>query len=223
MSASSSSSGPPTSQQTIAEVLESIPVSQRQTSRNHEEGNPSVYEILFPFYERAQASEAKILRAVSQVPVLAELSRIFLAREMRIVSDAYFGAIMGEDVPKAQKVIEDAIPRIEAFFRDLSNRWWALRTGRHQVFTQPGPRPPVIFKAVDSPGEVGKSSAMGAIGEQEQREQSQPSGVLARDPDDNLEGFVGSVRRSQEEIRREKVIHHWRVAMDRLKEKDASA
>ncbi|RPA90095.1 hypothetical protein L873DRAFT_502793 [Choiromyces venosus 120613-1] len=208
MSASSSSSGPSTSQQTIAEVLGSIPVSQRQSSRNHDEGNPSVYEILFPLYQQAQASGAKITRAVSLVPVLAEPSRVFLAREMHIVSDAYFDAIRGENLPKAQKAIEDAIARIEAFFRDLGNRGRAWRTGRRQAFTQPAPRPPVIFTAVGSPGEVGKSSAMG---EQEQQGQSQSSGVLARDPEDNPEGVAGSMRRSRQEIRREKVIDLWRV------------
>ncbi|PUU76521.1 hypothetical protein B9Z19DRAFT_1129630 [Tuber borchii] len=156
---------------------------------NSEEGSPCIPNAsftLYPLYEQAEATKAKIERTVSQLPRLAAqadeyLAPEYLAPEMANVTDVYFDGIASEDPADAQKQIEEAIVRMDAFYNDLSNRMRANNTSRNRAFTEPGPRPPWIFPAGDISCQTGESSANDAG-----RQQLRSLGILPGEPENDL-------------------------------------
>lgn len=150
---------------------------------NSEEGNqysPNASVALYSLYEQAEATKAKIERTVSQLPRLAAQTDEYLAQEMANVTDIYFDGIASEDPADAQKNIEEAIVRMDAFYNDLSNRMSANNTPRNRAFTEPGARPPWIFPVRDISGQTGESGATGA-----RRQQPRSLGVLPGEPEND--------------------------------------
>ena len=143
---------------------------------NSEEGSQyssNAFVTLYSLYEQAEATKAKIERSVSQLPQLAAQAYEYLAQEMVNVTDAYFDGTANEDEANAQKQIEEAIVRMDAFYNDLSYRMPAKNTPRNRAFTEPGPRPSWISPARDISGQTGESGATGTC-----RQQPRSLGVL---------------------------------------------
>jgi len=124
--------------------------------------NPDISLALYPLYDQAEAAKAKIERTVSQLPQLAAQAEEYLTQEMANVTDSYFEGIASEDPMDAQKQIEEAIARMDAFYNDLGNRMQANTSSRSRAFTEPGPRPQLTSLSADIPGQTGESSATGS-------------------------------------------------------------
>ncbi|RPA90106.1 hypothetical protein L873DRAFT_1795691 [Choiromyces venosus 120613-1] len=143
------------------------------TSENPGAVNHATYSILFGLYRRALEARSIIERTVSLIPHLEAQCEEYLTQEMHYVSDAYSSAITNENPAGAQKQIEEAIARIEVFYKDLVNRWPALRSGRRRAISEPS-HLPVFFVAPNSAGRVGESSTMAARRKQEQQQNTSP-------------------------------------------------
>jgi len=155
---------------------------QPQDSSADTQHNPDTSAALHPLYEQAEATQAKIEHTVSQLPQLAAQAKDYLTQEMVNVTDAYFEGIASEDPIDAQKQIEEAIARMDAFYNDLGNRMRANRTSRSRAFTEPGPRPQLIPPASDiSAPTSGESSSTGARRQQRLRY----LGTSPEDPEDD--------------------------------------
>ena len=122
---------------------------------------PDTSLTLYPLYDHAESVKAKIERTVSQLPLLAAQAEEYLTQEMAHVTDSYFEGIASEDQADAQKQIEEAIARMDAFYDDLGNRMRANNTSRSRAFTEPGPRPQLTSLSRDIPLQTGESSASG--------------------------------------------------------------
>ncbi|PWW75409.1 hypothetical protein C7212DRAFT_345394 [Tuber magnatum] len=142
---------------------------------------PNTDWTLYSLYTQAEARKAKIERTVSQLPRIAAQAEEYLTQEMANVEDAYFEGICSEDPAEAQKLIEEAVARIQAFFNDLGNRMRADNIKRCPAPTDPGNRPAVASPADKASSQAGESSAMGA------RRQQQPRslGVLPGEPEND--------------------------------------
>ncbi|PUU82661.1 hypothetical protein B9Z19DRAFT_1120438 [Tuber borchii] len=153
---------------------------QPENSEEGSQSSPNASVTLYPLYEQAEATKAKIESTVARLPRLAAQADEYLAQEMANVTDAYFDGIASEDTADAQKQIEEAIARLDAFYNDLGNRTQANNGSRNRAFTEPGPRPPWIFPASDISGQTGESSARGG-----RRQQLRSLGVLPGEPEND--------------------------------------
>ncbi|RPA90101.1 hypothetical protein L873DRAFT_502970 [Choiromyces venosus 120613-1] len=157
-------------QQPEEERHATIPEGHEPTSGNLGVVNPAAHVILSPLCQLAQVTRDKIESMVSLLPHLAAHCVEYLTQEMQYVADAYSRGVTNEHPAEAQKQIEEAIARMEAFYNDVVNRWPALRAGRRRVISESTLRYPVISLAPGSSGQVVGDSAMTA------RPQSTPSG-----------------------------------------------
>jgi len=111
---------------------------QPQNSGEGTQCTPDTSLAPHPLYEQAEASKAKIERTVSQLPLLAAQAEEYLTQETANVTDSYFEGISSEDPVDAQKQLEEAIARMDAFCNDLGNRTLANNSSYSRSFTEPG-------------------------------------------------------------------------------------
>ena len=119
------------------------PCKQPQHPSEGAQYTPGTSPALYPLNEQAEAAKAKIECTLSQLPLLPAQAEEYLTQEMANVTGSYFERIANEDPMDAQKQIEEAISRMDAFYNDLGNRMRADNTSHRREFTEPRPCPPV--------------------------------------------------------------------------------